>query len=74
MNKAGLVVPAMVLVIAAYMLLSGLAAEEDVLLFGTVPLRSKGAILLGGIGVFAGVAIAIEMLRSKGAPDASAHH
>lgn len=68
MNKAGLVVPALVLVFGAYLLLSGLSAEEGVLLFGTVPLRSKGAILLGGIGVFAGVAIAIEMLRSKGVP------
>ena len=63
--KIALVVPAIVLVIAAYFLLSGLGAEEDVRLFGAVTMRSKGAIFLGGIGVFGAVAIAIEMLRDK---------
>jgi hypothetical protein len=70
MKKIGLVVPAIILILGVYLLIAGLNGGETLQVFGMVTMRSKFAILLGGVGIFASLAIAFEMLRDK---QAAAH-
>jgi hypothetical protein len=62
MNKIAFVVPVLAFSIGVYLLIFGLTAGEALtLLGGRVAMQPKFGTLLGGLGIFAGVIIAIEM-------------
>lgn len=62
--QIGLIVPAVFVALGLFMVLTGLSTEGPIDAFGT-PMNPKFAIALGGIGLFGGVMIAIEMITRK---------
>ena len=62
--KPGLIVPVVLMLIGAFLIMTGLsAAEPTAELSATV--NPKFYVILGGIGIFGGVVVAAEMLTRK---------
>ncbi len=79
MDKIRLVVPATMLAVGAYLLAISLAAGETVVLFGVDEVETRFGYLLGGIGLFGGTVVMIDMLfggrpHRAGTDDESHHH
>jgi hypothetical protein len=62
--KPGLIVPVVLMLIGGFLIMTGLSADEPTgELSGSA--NSKFFVILGGIGIFGGIAVAAEMLTRK---------
>lgn len=64
MGNLQFVLAAIAASIGAFFLVSGLSAESHFSVFGAT-IKSKFGILLGGVGICAGLAIAVEALSKR---------
>jgi hypothetical protein len=62
MDKLPLVVPIILMLAGLYLLFAAFAADEQVSLMQGVEMPKRIGFMLGGIGLFGGVVVMVEML------------
>jgi hypothetical protein len=65
MKKIALLIPAVLLLVGVYLLGTALAAGESMKLFGLHELPTRFGYLFGGVAVFGGAVLLIDMLLGR---------